>query len=81
MDIRCAVYRDRHGGKNWQLPCLFSCNLVNSITVDGMTAFSSQTVLNLILVTHGIVLPILWIVGVQFTETLTEVKIGYYLVC
>ena len=41
----------------------------------------SHTVSNLILVTNGgIVIPILWIVGVQFTETVTEVKIGNYLV-
>ena len=40
-----------------------------------------HTVSNLILVTNGgIVIPILWIVGVQFTETVTEVKSGNYLV-
>ena len=63
---------------------ILSLNLLfgNSITVDGMSAYFSHTVLNLILVTYvGIVLPILWIVGVQFTETATEVNVGNYLVC
>ena len=61
--------------KNWQLSCLFISNLVNSITVDGMSAYFSHTVLSITLVSHGsIVLPILGIVGVQITEIATEVK-------
>ena len=53
-----------------------------SITVDVMSAYFSHAVSNLILETHaGIVLPILWILGVQFTETVTEVTIGNYLLC
>ena len=50
--------------------------------MDGMSAYFSHTVLNLILVTYGgIVHTILWIVAVQFTENVTEVEIGNYLLC
>ena len=53
-----------------------------SITVDVMSAYFSHAVSNLILETHaGIVLPILRLSGVQFTEAVTEVEIGNYLVC
>ena len=46
------------------------CNFFYLITLDGMSAYFSHTVSNFILEAHGgIVLPILWIVGVQFTET------------
>ena len=50
--------------------------------MDGMLAYFSHTVSNLILVTHaGIVQKILRIFGAQFTETVTEVKIDNYLFC
>ena len=53
-----------------------------SITVDVMSAYFSHAVSNLILETHAsIVLPILRLSGVQFTEAVTEVEIGNYLVC
>ena len=53
-----------------------------SITVDVISAYFSHAVSNLILETHaGIVLPILRLSGVQFTEAVTEVEIGNYLVC
>ena len=53
-----------------------------SITVDVMSAYFSHAVSNLILETHaGIVQKILRIFGVQFAETVTEVKIGNYLFC
>ena len=47
-----------------------------------MSPYFFHAVLNLILITYGgIVLTILWIVAVQFTENVTEVKSGHYLMC
>ena len=44
--------------------------------MDGMSAYFSHTVSNMILEAHGgIVLPILWIVGVQFIDTVQAVMI------
>ena len=50
--------------------------------MDGMLAYFSHTISNMILVTHaGIVQKILRIFGVQFAETVSEVKIGNYIFC